>query len=71
MPQRPRHTNQDYESLLREAEDRGWRVKKMKKHFLALCPCDCQCVVTVGSTPSDRRGIKNTRAKINRCKSRR
>jgi len=49
---RPRHGNSDYEALLKQAEDDGWRVTKGKKHFRALCAYSCGCRVTVAATPA-------------------
>ena len=66
--QRPRHTKRDYEALLQEAEGDGWRVTKNKRHFQALCPWACKCIVTVSATPSAQGALKKVRADINRCK---
>ena len=62
--------NETYESLLQEAEARGWRVLKRKRHFQALCPADCKCIVTVSATPSAQGALTKVRADINRCKGR-
>ena len=36
MANRPRHTNSDYEKLLREKEKLGWRIQKTSGHFKCL-----------------------------------
>ena len=68
MANRPRHTNSDYEKLLREKEKLGWRIQKTSGHFKAYCPCSCLCIVIVPSTPSAQGTLTKIRAIFKRCK---
>ena len=65
---RPEHRNGDYERLFRQAEDRGWRIKKTNGHFATYCPTECgKHIVAVSATPSDHRSLRNTRAQMRKC----
>lgn len=64
---RDRHPKQDYESLLREAEQRGWRITRGKGYFRCLCPCADKHWVRVVLTPSGSRTLLNTRKDFERC----
>lgn len=66
MP-RDRHSKKEYESLLREAEERGWLVQRGKGYFKAKCPCDEKRYVSVPLTPSGRRTLVNTRKMFERA----
>ena len=68
MANRPRHTNSDYEKLLREKEKLGWRIQKTSGHFKAYCPCSCLCIVIVPSTPSAQGTLTKIRTIFKRCK---
>lgn len=51
---RPKHPNKDLEKLLREAEDKGWRIEKRpNRYFKMKCPCDKLHIKTVKLTPSN------------------
>ena len=63
---RPRHRRKDLEAVLREAEDKGWRVQKGKRYFTMWCPNDCRCFKTVHLTPSDPYYERNLRAQLRR-----
>lgn len=64
---RPRHPVKEFERLLRDAEERGWRIKRHKGYFRALCPEPCECSRSVALTPSGSRTLLNTRKKLERC----
>lgn len=57
----------DVEELLVQAEAKGCRVKGGHKgrHFQILLP-DGLTIVTLAGSPSDRRAVPNTRAKLER-----
>ncbi len=66
---RPRHKDKDSEAILRDAEQAGWRVRKTKKqHYRLQCPPECgQHHITMPSTPSDRRAMKNFKSGMRKC----
>lgn len=61
---RPRHPVKELETLLREAEQKGWRVTKGKLYFKLWCPNLCKCRKTVHLTPSGARYETNLRHKL-------
>ena len=66
---RPRHKDKDCEDVLQAAERGGWRVRQTKKqHFRLQCPPECgQHHLTMPSTPSDHRAMKNFRSAMRKC----
>jgi hypothetical protein len=67
VSQRPRHPVKELESVLQEAEARGWRVtKKPKGYFKLWCPCEAKHRKTVHLTPSDPNYERNLRAWLRR-----
>ncbi|MFW6087154.1 MAG: hypothetical protein ACODAG_08120 [Myxococcota bacterium] len=66
-PRRPRHPKPDLEQLLRDAEERGWRITKKGKYYKALCPCPAKCMETVHLSPSDPKYATNKRNKMSKC----
>ncbi len=64
---RPRHRKKDFEKLLREAERRGWRIRRRKGYFRIRCPEPCKCSPCVVLTPSSSRTLLNTRKAFERC----
>ena len=64
---RDRHREHEYESLLREAEGRGWRVSRGKGYFKCYCPCVEKHHVRVVLTPSGIRTLMNTRKNFERA----
>lgn len=63
---RSRHTDKDLEAVLREAEDKGWRVEK-GKYWKLLCPNSCKCMKTVKLTPSGANYLTNLRGQLKRA----
>lgn len=59
MPERPRHPKKELEQLLQYIESHGWRVKRDKRYYKALCPCGVHGK-TVKLTPSDPNYKLNT-----------
>jgi hypothetical protein len=64
---RPKHPDKQFEALLREAEDRRWRVSRGKGYFKALCPCADKTYISVVLTPSSGRSLINTRKRFERA----
>jgi len=64
---RPTHPRKEWERLLREAEDRGWRVDKGAGYFKCKCPADDKCFVSIPLTPSGSRTLINRRKVLERC----
>ncbi|MXW61269.1 MAG: hypothetical protein F4Y27_01370 [Acidimicrobiaceae bacterium] len=64
---RSRHPAKDFEALLRAAEKQGWRVKRGKGYFRALCSESCECSLSIVLTPSSSRTLVNTRKRFERC----
>ena len=59
---RPRHPDKGIESLLREAEARGWTViKRPRGYFKAYCVCDEKHQKWIHLTPSGTNYLKNQR----------
>jgi hypothetical protein len=54
------------EEILREAERRGWRVKKPSKYFKMYCPCAEKHFKTVHLTPSGANYAKNLKKWLER-----
>lgn len=48
---RPRHPDKELELILKEAEDKGWRVGRGNKYYKMYCPCADQHTKTVKITP--------------------
>ena len=63
---RPPHQVKELERLLREAEDRQWRVTRNKGYFKLWCPNACKCRKTVHLTPSGARYEQNLRHYLRR-----
>ncbi len=64
---RQKHPRKDFEALLREAEERSWRVDRNKGYYKVLCPCPEKHWVSVVLTPSSGRTLMNTRKTLERC----
>lgn len=65
---RPRHTDKHLEALLREAEERGWRVEKGRKYYKMFCPPRCgQHKKTVKLTPSNPNYERECRNQLGRA----
>lgn len=64
---RPRHPNKDLEAVLREAEDKKWRVSKGQKYHKMLCSRPCKCWKTVKLTPSDPNYLRNLLGQLSRA----
>ena len=52
---------------MRDAEERGWRVKRNKGYFRALCPEPCGCMRSIVLSPSSSNTLLNTRKRLERC----
>lgn len=57
----------DFSELIDLAEQRGWRVKDCANNHKQLLSPDGEKIVTVGSTPSDRRALMNFTADLRRA----
>lgn len=62
------HNNKDYDKLLDGYAELGWTITNKGKHLQCKCPYADKCIVTVASTASDHRALKNTEAALRRCK---
>lgn len=68
MPGRPKHPDKDLEALLKEAENKGWRVTKGGNgHYKMYCPCYLKCMKTVACTPSTTNYLKNLLKQLQRA----
>jgi hypothetical protein len=65
MP-RQRHPIKELETVLRDAEARGWRVER-GGYFMMKCPCTERHMKTVHLTPSNPNYERNLRAWLARC----
>jgi RNase adaptor protein for sRNA GlmZ degradation len=64
---RPKHPKKELEKVLREAENKGWRVdKRPNSYFKMKCPCDLQHIKTVRISPSNPYYEKQLRAELSR-----
>jgi hypothetical protein len=64
---RPRHPIKELEAVLKEAEEKGWRVEKGKKYFKMWCPASCgRHWKTVKLTPSGGDYLRNLIGQLNR-----
>lgn len=63
---RVRHTDDDYETLLQDAEARAWSVLRDQGYFKCYCPCADRHYVGVKLTPSSSRSLINTRKQFER-----
>jgi hypothetical protein len=62
LPKRPKHNDKDLENLLKEAENKNWRVDGGgNKHFKMFCPCHEKHKKTIATTPSSGRYLQRTR----------
>lgn len=52
MP-RPRHPRKELEAILRQAEEKGWRVEKGKGYYKMKCPCPLKHLKSCRLTPSN------------------
>lgn len=64
---RPRHTDGDWEALLRDAEERGFVITKGQNYFKAKCGCAEKKWVSVQLTASSSRSLINKRKQFERC----
>ena len=58
-------TQKDWNNVIREAVQRGWKEIRTKKHIILVWP-ETNERVTMASTPSDWRAIKNMKSRIRR-----
>jgi hypothetical protein len=63
---RPRHTDGDWEKLLRDAEERGWSVTKGQNYYRCKCGCAEKRWVQVQLTASSSRSLINKRKQFER-----
>ncbi len=57
----------DLHAVLREAENQGWRVELRRGgHYKLYPPGGRGIPITTGSTPSDRRALRNRIARMRR-----
>lgn len=66
MRGRTRHPISALEGVLREAEQKGWTVRKGKKYFKMYCPCRNKHLKTVHLAPSDPTYERNLRGVLRR-----
>ncbi|MEJ5869340.1 hypothetical protein WDV85_16540 [Pseudokineococcus sp. 5B2Z-1] len=53
--------SKEMRALIKELEDQGWRVVLARSgHYKAFPPDKSQSMVTMPSTPSDHRSMRNT-----------
>jgi hypothetical protein len=64
---RPRHPDKDLERILKEAEDRGWRVERGKRYYKIYCPCPEMHKKSVHLTPSDPGYRRNLLGQLGRA----
>lgn len=55
----------DTATLLKAVQVAGWTVQTLTKHNVAISPDGTR--VVLAKTPSDRRGLLNTRARLRRA----
>lgn len=66
-PKHPKHPDKNIEAVLQEAEGHGWKVKKGKVYFKALCTCGKgHAKWSIHLTPSTGNYAKNLRAWFHR-----
>jgi hypothetical protein len=63
----PKHPDKEIRALLREAEEKGWKITKARRYWKLWCPNECKCFKTVKTTPSDPDYLKNLRGQLNRA----
>ncbi|GAA1771606.1 hypothetical protein GCM10009834_32300 [Streptomonospora arabica] len=63
---RRRHPDREFEALLRDAENKGWRVVD-GKYFKLYCPCPRKCKKTIRLTPSDPNYLRNAKGQLRRA----
>jgi hypothetical protein len=65
---RPKHPIKELETVLKEAEAKGWRVEKGKKYFKIWCPKRCgKHWKTVKLTPSGGTYLQNLIGQLQRA----
>jgi hypothetical protein len=64
---KPKPKVTDLKAILKEAENRGWRVEKGKKYYKMWCPCQGKHWKTVHLTPSDPSYIRNLVGQLRRA----
>lgn len=64
--ERPRHQNQDMDSLVAAAWAAGWWCKRGGNQHMKCYPPDDGRMVPIPSTPSDRRTYRNKRSQLRR-----
>ena len=55
--------NKETRELVRRVEKQGWRVEQRKDGWMCYSP-DGKTMVLIHRTPSDRRGLQNTIARL-------
>lgn len=63
---RPQHPKPHLEAVLKEAEDKGWRVTRGKKYFMIWCPCPKRHKKTVKISPRGKY-LTNLIGELNRA----
>lgn len=61
--------NANVDNLLRECEARGWRVRRGGHGYVARCPADCRCQISIAKTPGGWRYLRNVVAELKRCRA--
>lgn len=56
----------DVRDLLKKLEAQGWRIVAGGKHIKAFPPDTTRPMVTIPTTPSDHRSLRNTIAQLRR-----
>ena len=60
-------SKKDTKRILEALEEQGWRVEETKKrHYMAYPPDKAQGPVSLGSTPSDWRSLRNALSLLKR-----
>lgn len=57
-------TDKDFKKVIKAAEQQGWRCERTRNGHWRLYAPDGKNIVHAAGTPSDRRGLDNTIAKM-------
>lgn len=61
--------HKDIRKLTKKLRKQGWQIEEARKHIKCWAP-DGETMVTIPSTPSDHRAIKNAKAQLRRSGAR-
>lgn len=53
--------------IVAEASGRGWRVRRGGHGYVAKCPAECRCQVSIAASPGSMRYYHNVLASLRRC----